>query len=129
MVAGESCIPTISPELLSSTASDWTHDPSVLSGEVATHTRVAATTLISTGCAAQPPAGEDRVPHAATRRPVFISTERLEGPPESEHWRSSHAWLPGSVIGIGGPNVAPLFVEVITNMLCVTGPVNRLWNI
>jgi len=53
------------PAAVSSTASDGVHAPGVAvsaAGAVTTHTRFAATTLISTGWAAQPPTGEDRVP-------------------------------------------------------------------
>src|SRR5436190_18840783 len=91
--AGESCIPTIWFVAVWSTGLVVRQEPSELSGDVATHTRVAATTLISKGPkidAPQPPAiGAPRVPHTAYRRPVRWFTERLDGPPESAHWRSS----------------------------------------
>src|SRR5438270_5288851 len=51
-----------------------------------------------------------------------------DGPPESAHWRSAHAWEPGSVTGTGGPKVAPPSSDVETNMLCVAVPETRLWN-
>ena len=82
-------MPTIWLVLLSSTAREVVHDPAEPSGEVATHTRVAATTFTSNGPktdAPQPPAASAlRVPHTAYTWPVFWLTKMLEGPPESEH--------------------------------------------
>src|SRR6266566_590118 len=50
-----------------------------------------------------------------------------EGPPESAHCRSAHACDPGSVVGTGGPNVAPPSSDVSTNMLWETVPETRSW--
>src|SRR5438270_9154429 len=50
-----------------------------------------------------------------------------DGPPESAHWRSDHAWDPGSVTGTGGPKLAPPSTDVETYMLCDAAPEARLW--
>src|ERR1700730_15664325 len=51
----------------------------------------------------------------------------FEGPPESAHCRSTYAWEPGVVTGIGTPKLAPSSVEVATYMLWFTVPEARLW--
>src|SRR5258708_21519468 len=119
---GASCIPTMGPAAFSSTASDWVHLPGVAVSAacaVATQTRVAATTLTSKFPvidAPQPPAAELLVPKMAYTWPVFWLTVMPDGPPESAHWRSSHAWSPGRVVGIGGPQLAPPAAEGLTEM-------------
>ena len=76
---------------VSLTARCGVHAPGVCvsaASALTTHTRLAATTLISVGWAAQPPTGELRVPKTTYTRPVCWSTTMLDGPPESAHCRS-----------------------------------------
>src|SRR5258708_39061947 len=121
------------PAAFWSTASDWVHLPGVAASvawAVATQPRVAATTLTSKFPvidAPQPPAAELLVPKMAYTWPVFWLTVMPDGPPESAHWRSSHAWSPGRVVGIGGPKLAPPSAEVWTYMLWLGVPETRVW--
>src|SRR5579871_406372 len=115
MAPGASCMPTMSELARSSTASDcvhWVGSALPDAGAVATHTRVAATTLTSNGpvtdAAQPPPAGcAPRVPKTAYTRPLDWLTKMFEGPPESAHWRSTYACEPGCVTGTGTPKSAP----------------------
>ena len=104
---------------------------------------MAPTTLISkvpVTEAPQPPVGAVLTPSIVPELRVFQAaytrlacgvpggaTKMSEGPPESAHWRSDQACEAGSVIGTGGPKVAPPSVEVSTNMLCETVPETRSW--
>src|SRR5436309_2590744 len=127
-------MPTILPlpplAFESSTDSELCHvcPPSI---ERATHTRVAATTLISNGPKIDdpqpPPIGALRVPQTAYTSPVRWLTKMLPGPPESAHWRSCHSCESGCVIGTGAPKLSPPSVEVCTNMLWLAPPEARLW--
>jgi hypothetical protein len=67
------------------------HEPGDPSFERATQTRVSPTTLASgvpNTDAPQPPAADVRVPQTAYTAPLRRFTTRLDGAPESEHWRS-----------------------------------------
>src|SRR3954454_15492412 len=88
---GASCMPVMRPAAVSSTASDGVQAPGVSVSAAAadtTHTRFAATTLISTGCDAQAPTGDERVPKTTYTCPVLLLVKMFDGPPESAHCRS-----------------------------------------